>query len=229
MASKAAEVAKLLITQDKENNQSNKIDKNKDNTKKVLDQFLVSWEKTLTIFSNASTKLDDTLTNVLAPKKILENTEEKPLELENLNKVLSPIIKNDTKLGTKTKPLVITFDKAAAELIESDKEKETKPSIISSQNEEKIIKPEKKEKTGIDLTQLLTGMNTILSKLLNPVAFFTSIVAEFLPYFILGFFFFKGFLKGIGIDIMNLIKPALAILRRFNCSKIRHTISFIFY
>jgi hypothetical protein len=156
--------------------------------------------------------------------------EEQPLSLENLNKVLSPIIEKDDKLGTKTKPLVITFDKTSSELLISDKEKEKKPSLIPSQNETKIIKPPKeKEKTNIDLTQLLKGMDTILSKLLNPVAFFTSIVAEFLPYFILGFFFFKGFLKGLGIDIMKLVKPALAVLRWFTCGKIRYTISFIFY
>ncbi len=216
MASKAAEVAKLLALQEKERKlEDNK--KNDESNTEILDKSLISWENALDMFVENSSDINEELKSFLHINTITDKKEESKLLLENLNNVLSPIL-NNKDIGTKVNPMVITFDKTSAEMIQTigEDKKENKPSIINSQNPDKIIKDKNEtENNGIDLKQLLTGMNTILSKLLNPVAFFTSIVAEFLPYFILGFFFLKGFLNSLGIDIMNVIKPALAVLGRF--------------
>lgn len=215
MASKAAEVAKLLASQERKNEDNRKKDES-NNSEEVLDKSLISWENALDMFVENSSDTNDELKNFLTSNLIIDKKEESKLLLENLNKVLSPILENKD-LGSKIKPMVITFDKTSSEIIQNlgEDKKENKPSIINSQNPDKIIKDKNEtQDTGIDLKQLLSGMNMILSKLLNPVAFFTSIVAEFLPYFILGFFFLKGFLNSLGIDIMNIIKPALAVLGR---------------
>lgn len=211
MASKALEIANKLALQENQKRENSKKENQINDSQEDLDKSLISWENALTIFSKDNDKSNNELMNFLS-NNVLDEKIENQVLIEDFNKLLAPIL--DSNLGTKIKPMVITFDKTSAEMIQAiGEDKKEKPSIINSQDPNKIIKnKEDTSEKGFDLKQLLSGMNTILSKLLNPVAFFTSIIAEFLPYFILGFFFFKGFLNEMGIDIMNIIKPGLAIL-----------------